>query len=100
MVALDASVSAPSRDVRARRVLQVVFATVFLDLIGFGIIIPLLPLYVQKMGGTARTVGFILGCFSFTQLVMTPILGAASDRFGRRPIVLLSLTGNAISMAV
>ena len=84
----------------ATRVQVFVFFTVFLDLVGFGIVIPLLPFYVKSMGGTAETVGFLLASFSFTQLVATPFLGRWSDRFGRRPIILLSLTGNVIAMVV
>jgi MFS transporter, DHA1 family, tetracycline resistance protein len=83
---------------RSSRVVTFVFFTVFLDLIGFGIVIPLFPFYVKSMGGSARTLGFLLGCFSFTQLVATPLLGRLSDRVGRRPVILLSLAGNAVSM--
>jgi MFS transporter, DHA1 family, tetracycline resistance protein len=85
---------------RSSRVVTFVFVTVFLDLIGFGIVIPLFPFYVQSMGGSARTVGLLLGCFSFTQLVATPTLGRLSDRVGRRPVILLSLAGNAASMVL
>ena len=90
--------SAP--DPRASRVVFFVFVTVFLDLIGFGIIIPLLPFYVRTMGGSAETVGFILASFSVTQLLATPFLGRLSDRFGRRPVILLSLAGNAGAMVL
>ncbi|RKH28264.1 MFS transporter, partial [Corallococcus sicarius] len=81
-----------------RRVEAVVFVTVFLDLVGFGIVIPMLPLYVQSMGGSALTVGVLLGCFSFTQLLATPLLGRYSDRHGRRAVILLSLLANAVAM--
>ncbi|HEY6460590.1 MAG TPA: MFS transporter, partial [Polyangiaceae bacterium] len=87
-------------DPRARRVVWVVFVTVFLDLIGFGIVIPFLPLYVGTMGGSARTVGVLISCFSFTQLIATPLLGRLSDRVGRRKVILLSLAGNAASMVL
>ncbi|WP_223643322.1 MFS transporter [Corallococcus sp. EGB] len=83
-----------------RRVEAVVFFTVFLDLVGFGIVIPMLPFYVQSMGGSARTVGILLGCFSFTQLLATPLLGRYSDRHGRRAVILLSLLANAVAMAL
>ncbi len=88
------------RDPREARVVAVVFVTVFLDLIGFGIIIPFLPLYVKSMGGTAETVGFLFGSFSATQMIATPILGRISDRFGRRRVMLVSLAGNALSMVL
>jgi DHA1 family tetracycline resistance protein-like MFS transporter len=81
-----------------RRVVPFAFLTVFLDLLGFGIILPLLPFYVGRMGGSAETVGLLLGCFSLTQLLATPILGRISDRFGRRRVILVSLAGNALSM--
>jgi MFS transporter, DHA1 family, tetracycline resistance protein len=89
-----------SRDPRETRVVVIVFFTVFLDLVGFGIIIPFLPLYVKSMGGTAETVGFLFASFSLTQLVATPILGRISDRLGRRRVVLVSLAGNAVSMVL
>ena len=82
------------------RVLLIVFFTVFLDMIGFGIVIPLLPFYVQSMGGSAEIVGLILGAFSLTQMLATPVLGRVSDRYGRRPVILLSLAGNAIAMVI
>jgi predicted MFS family arabinose efflux permease len=90
--------SAPLPDPRARRVTVVVFFTAFLDLAGFGIIIPLLPLYVGSMGGTAETVGILLSSFSLTQFVATPFLGRLSDAIGRRRVIITSLAGNAVSM--
>ncbi len=82
------------------RVLFFVFVTVLLDMVGFGIVIPLLPFYVQSMGGTAEVVGILLGTFAFTQMIATPILGRLSDRYGRRPIILASLFGNAVAMVI
>jgi DHA1 family tetracycline resistance protein-like MFS transporter len=81
-----------------RRVVPFAFLTVFLDLLGFGIILPLLPFYVGRLGGSAETLGLLLGCFSLTQLLATPVLGRISDRFGRRRVILVSLAGNALSM--
>jgi MFS transporter, DHA1 family, tetracycline resistance protein len=94
------AVSAPVTPGLLRRVEAVVFFTVFLDLVGFGIVIPMLPFYVQSMGGSARTVGILLGCFSFTQLLATPLLGRYSDSHGRRSVILLSLLANAVAMAL
>ena len=82
------------------RVLFFVFVTVLLDMIGFGIVIPLLPFYVQSMGGSAEVIGILLGTFALTQTVATPLLGRASDRWGRRPIIVASLTGNAFAMVL
>lgn len=82
------------------RVLFFVFATVLFDMVGFGIVIPLLPFYVQSMGGSAEIVGLLLGTFALTQTVATPILGRLSDRYGRRPIILASLFGNGVAMLI
>jgi MFS family permease len=82
------------------RVLFFVFVTVLLDMVGFGIVIPLLPFYVQSMGGSAEVVGVLLGTFAFMQMIATPILGRLSDRYGRRPIILASLFGNAVAMVI
>jgi MFS family permease len=82
------------------RVLIVVILTVFLDLVGYGIMIPLMPGYVTSMNASATAVGFLLGFYSLAQFIATPRLGALSDRYGRRKVILLSLFGNALSMAL
>lgn len=83
---------------RLERILPFLILTVFLDLIGFGIILPLLPSYVGDLGGSAQTVGVLLACFAAAQLVATPMLGRMSDRFGRRRVIVQSLAANAIAM--
>jgi MFS transporter, DHA1 family, tetracycline resistance protein len=92
------NVASASIETARQRVVVFVFVTAFLDLIGFGIILPLLPFYVDQMGGSAETVGFVFMCFSLTQLAATPVLGRMSDRYGRRKVILLSLAGNAAAM--
>jgi MFS family permease len=99
-MAQPADTSQAKHDPRASRVLAIVFVTVFLDLIGFGIVIPLMPFYVQSMGGSAFTVGVLLSCFAGTQFIATPYLGRLSDRVGRRKVILVSLAGNAASMVL
>ena len=82
------------------RVTFFVFVTVFLDLVGFGIVMPSMPFYVKSMGGDAQTVGFLLAGFSLCQVVATPFLGQLSDRIGRRKVILMSLAGNALAMVI
>ncbi|MFQ5871352.1 MAG: MFS transporter [Candidatus Geothermarchaeales archaeon] len=74
--------------------LFVIILTVFVDLIGFGIIIPLLPFYAQDLGASPTTLGLLVASFSLMQFIFAPVLGRLSDRFGRRPIILLSLLGS------
>ncbi len=83
-----------------RAALGVVYFTVFLDLLGFGIILPFLPYYALEMGATGVHLGIILTSYSLAQLVGAAFLGRLSDRFGRRPILLGSLAGSTAAMMV
>ncbi len=83
-----------------RASLAVVYATVFLDILGFGIILPFLPYYAEHLGATGLGLGLLFTAYSATQMVGAAVLGRLSDRFGRRPILLLSLLGSALSMAL
>jgi predicted MFS family arabinose efflux permease len=74
--------------------LATLFAIVFIDLMGFGIVIPLLPLYGERFHPSALAMGLLLSAFSATQFAAAPVLGRLSDRFGRKPILLLSLAGS------
>ncbi|HSA02137.1 MAG TPA: MFS transporter [Candidatus Paceibacterota bacterium] len=80
--------------------LIVIFLTVFIDLIGFGIVMPILPLYSERFGANGLMIGFIIASFSVMQFIFSPIWGRLSDRYGRRPILLISLAGSAISYAL
>jgi MFS transporter, DHA1 family, tetracycline resistance protein len=82
------------------RPLVVIFLTVFVNLVGFGIIIPLLPFYAETFGASPVVIGLLFAAFSLAQIVAAPVLGALSDRFGRRPILILSLIGTVISFAM
>ena len=77
--------------------LVIIFLTVFIDLIGFGIIIPLLPFYATAYGASAMMVGLLSTSFSLMQFLFAPVWGRLSDRIGRRPIILAGLLGSAIS---
>src|SRR5437667_9506036 len=74
----------------------VIFFTVLIDLIGFGIIIPILPYYAQRLGAGGLGLGALLGVFSAMQFVATALLGRTSDRVGRRPILLTTMLVNAL----
>ena len=74
--------------------LVIIFVTVFIDLLGFGIIIPLLPFYAESFGATAFTVGMLSTSFSLMQFAFSPLWGRLSDRIGRKPIILVGLIGS------
>ncbi|MBM3764700.1 MAG: TCR/Tet family MFS transporter [Acidobacteria bacterium] len=78
-----------------RRTLTFVFLTVFLDLLGAGILIPILPYLVRQFRTDAFTVGMLSVSFSLAQFAAAPLLGALSDRIGRRPVLLFSILGSA-----
>jgi DHA1 family tetracycline resistance protein-like MFS transporter len=74
-----------------------IFLIVFVGLLGFGIIIPLLPLYAKQFGASPFVAGLLLSTYSLLQLVATPYLGALSDRIGRRPVLIVSQIGTVLS---
>jgi DHA1 family tetracycline resistance protein-like MFS transporter len=80
--------------------LLVIFLTVFIDLIGFGIVMPLLPLYSKQFGASGFQVGMIIASFSLMQFIFAPMWGRLSDRIGRRPVLLMSNAGSVASYAM
>jgi DHA1 family tetracycline resistance protein-like MFS transporter len=82
------------------RQLLVIFLTIFVNLVGFGIIIPLLPFYAETFGASPIVIGLLFASFSLSQLIASPLLGELSDRWGRRPVLILSLLGTAVSFAM
>ena len=80
--------------------LGIVFLTVFLDLVGFGIVLPLLPFYATELGASPFEVGLIIASYSAMQFLFAPIWGALSDHYGRRPLLLVGLFGSAASYVV
>jgi MFS transporter, DHA1 family, tetracycline resistance protein len=82
------------------RPLLIIFLTIFVNLIGFGIIIPLLPFYAETFGASPLVIGLLFAVFSVCQLVAAPILGDWSDRYGRRPILIFSLLGTVASFVL
>src|SRR5687767_3623671 len=85
-----------------RSPLVVIFTTVFIDLVGFGIVIPVLPFYAEgtAFNATPRTVGLLFASYSIMQLIFSPVLGGLSDKYGRRPVLLLSIIGTGIGFLI
>lgn len=82
------------------RPLVVIFLTILVNLIGFGIIIPLLPFYAQTFGASPLAIGLLFASFSVAQLFASPLLGHWSDTWGRRPVLILSLLGTVVSFVM
>jgi multidrug resistance protein len=82
------------------RPLLIIFLTIFVNLVGFGIIIPLLPFYAETFGASPVVIGLLFAVFSLCQLVAAPALGDLSDRYGRRPVLIFSLAGTVISFVM
>ncbi|MBI1813350.1 MAG: MFS transporter [Deltaproteobacteria bacterium] len=83
-----------------RSTLGILFLTVFVDLLGFGIVIPLLPYYAHRFAASGVTAGALVACYSAMQLVFAPLWGRLSDRVGRRPVMLVSLAASTLSYAL
>jgi MFS transporter, DHA1 family, tetracycline resistance protein len=77
-----------------RASLLVLFLTVFIDLIGFGMVIPFLSFYAREYGASGLAVGAVVGVYSIMQFFFAPVWGRLSDRVGRRPVLLISLTAS------
>lgn len=77
-----------------------IWTTVALDLVGFGIVVPILGVYAERFGASGYQVGWLFATFSLAQLVFAPLLGRLSDRIGRKPVIIISLVGTAIGSLV
>lgn len=75
----------------------ILFLIVFVDLVGFGIMVPLLPFYVERVGAGPEVITITLGLYSLFQFIAAPVWGRLSDRYGRKPILAWTLSGFAIS---
>ena len=82
------------------RPLFIIFLTIFVNLVGFGIIVPLLPFYAETFGASPLVVGLLFAVFSLCQLIAAPALGDWSDRYGRRPVLVFSLAGPVVSFVM
>ena len=94
--AVDINANGPKAGHRGS--LLVIFLTVFIDLLGFGIVLPLLPLYADQFGHdpSGWMIGLLMASFSIMQFLFAPIWGLLSDRVGRRPVILIGLLGSVV----
>jgi MFS family permease len=86
-----------------RTALGLIFLTLFIDMIGFGIVIPVLPLYAEdpaKFNASETQLAWIVGIYSLLQFVFSPIMGKISDRVGRKPVLVVSIIGTSIGFVV
>jgi len=83
-----------------KKSLLIIFLVVFIDLLGFGIVIPILPYYAKSFGASATTLGLLMMSYSLMQFLFSPFWGKLSDKLGRRPILLTSITGIGLSLLV
>jgi DHA1 family tetracycline resistance protein-like MFS transporter len=86
--------------VKNRSALAILFVIVFIDLLGFGMVIPVMPLYAERLGASDAWVGLLSAGYSLMQFVFAPIWGRLSDRIGRRPVLLASIAMTALAFAL
>src|SRR5690606_15236548 len=80
-----------------KKVLPILFFIMFLVFIGFGIIIPVLPFYAEDLGASPTELGLLMAVYSFMQLLFAPLWGRLSDQIGRKPILIIGISGLAFS---
>jgi len=87
--------------VKNRKALTLIFLTVFIDLLGFGILIPILPTFATvKLHMDETAIGIVLAVYSFMQFIFNPLFGKLSDKYGRKPLITFSLLLNAIGYVI
>jgi len=88
------------RTLQTKRALPILFLVMFLVMVGFGIIIPVLPFYAKEIGANPTELGLLMAVYSLMQLIFAPIWGQVSDRIGRKPVMMIGITGLAISFFI
>ena len=85
---------------KSRHILLVLFITIFIDLLGFGIIIPILPTYARTLQASSLEIGFLAASYSLMNFLFAPFWGSLSDKFGRKPIILISVAITGLAYVV
>lgn len=80
------------------KTLIILFITLVIIMMGFGMVIPVIPFMIEKFGASGSELGFLMAIYAMMQLIFSPIWGEISDRYGRRPVLLIGLIGNGLSM--
>ncbi|KAA9026209.1 MFS transporter [Niallia endozanthoxylica] len=80
-----------------KRALPILFAVMFLVMVGFGIIIPVMPFYAENIGASPLELGWLMAVYSLMQLIFAPVWGRVSDRIGRKPVIMIGISGLALS---
>src|SRR5512147_1002180 len=80
------------------RNIAILFFTLIVVMLGFGIIIPILPFLVEKFGGSGIAMGALMAVFSLMQFIFSPLWGGLSDRYGRKPLLIMGTLGNGLTM--
>lgn len=85
---------------QTKSALPIVFVVMFLVMVGFGIIIPVLPFYAEEMGANPTELGLLMAVYSLMQLIFAPMWGQVSDRIGRKPVMMIGIAGLALSFFI
>ncbi len=85
---------------RDRKNLWIMFFTLAVMMLGFGIIIPIMPFYITSMGASGSSLGLLMATFSIMQFIFAPMWGSLSDRYGRKPIIVVGVVGNILSQVM
>lgn len=83
-----------------KKALPILFLVMFLVMVGFGIIIPVLPFYAEKIGASPTQLGLLMAVYSLMQLLLGPVWGRVSDRIGRKPVIMIGIFGLALSFII
>src|SRR5208282_1593312 len=91
---------APAGDPMKKASIAIIFLTVLIDLVGFGLILPLIPIYSENFHASGFMIGAIIGSYSLMQFIFAPVWGRLSDRVGRRPVLLGSTACACLSYVI